>query len=147
MGLFGKGDKGDENAEDRSADAIEVLAARRRELEQARDSAPPMREDGDLPTVVATGKPDQTVLEEDEIPPGSGPVAIPANGGSIDGSDGQDNGEPAEEEAMDDDLMDLFKDEKEVNEELAMLAGLLGDVDIDQLRKEVQEVKAMLQRG
>ena len=43
--------------------------------------------------------------------------------------------------------MDLFKDEKEVNEELAMLAGLLGDVDIDQLRKEVQEVKAMLQRG
>ncbi|MDA1128721.1 MAG: hypothetical protein O2913_08490 [Chloroflexi bacterium] len=153
MGLFGK-KKGEEDLEElekQNLTAIELIAARRRSEAAAMDPIPTIQEDEDLPAVInigtlgapgtpgipgapgAPGAPDPANLD-DPIPPGSGPVPLPVNGAA----------EADVEEALDADLLDIFEDEVVVNEELATLARLLPDIDIDKLRLEVQEVKRLL---
>ena len=47
----------------------------------------------------------------------------------------------------DDDLMDLFDDVDEVNEELALLTAGLDDVDIGDLLAQVRDIRGILDRG
>ena len=46
----------------------------------------------------------------------------------------------------DDDLMDLFDDTEEVNEELALLTAGLDDVDIGDLLAQVRDIRGILDR-
>ena len=46
----------------------------------------------------------------------------------------------------DDDLMDLFGDADEVNEELTLLVAGLDDIDIADLLTQVQDIRGILDR-
>lgn len=72
-------------------------------------------------------------------------------------ADKKDKPEPAEVSApkqedgsskagldADDDLMDLFTEEDQVNEELALLAGVLDDVPMSDLLVQLRDVRSIL---
>ena len=72
-------------------------------------------------------------------------------------ADNKDKPEPAEASApkqedgssksgldAGDDLMDLFADDEEVNEELALLAPVLDDVRMSDLLEQVRDVRSIL---
>ncbi len=46
----------------------------------------------------------------------------------------------------DDDLMDLFEEDDEANEELGMLTASLDEVDMGELLVQVRDIRAILDR-
>ena len=103
------------------------------------DGAPPAETDAGVP---AAGPPPAAECPLNEAPSGGEGTLVPGEAPPAEAAG--EGGREKEDEV--DDLLDLFTEDDQVNEELRRLAMSLGEVDINWLATECRQVAVMVKR-